>query len=345
MSSDPNFQLPVAYREALAIGKQSRAAALGLLAWDHWTCFDREVEVIWKQGGKKRFGFWLYLFNRFFPLVWLVFDMIPLAPAGIVSPSVCIIYLMCDDIVTLLTTLSVQVILQIRVYALYNRSRRILIFLAVCCALEICTMIILIGVTMKHISRLPVVSTSTGCYYEGIFSIYALFWIPALVFEPVLCMLVVWKAWGEDAMVKFGLVARDKIGSTTPKLVKSIARDSLMYFLVIFAELTVNTVIWAHENRYVNIIMPWSCALPSILGSHLFLSMREVVLNVKKQPVGTFADHGAPSESYVIETFVPAERPCDSGFDSEESELSAATSATLQVEERTVSGPSRTSMV
>ncbi|TFY82701.1 hypothetical protein EWM64_g1312 [Hericium alpestre] len=226
---------------------------------------------------------------------------------------------MCDDIVTLLTTLSVQIILQIRVYALYDRSRKLLYFLIACTAVELGIMIILIGVTMTHISHLPVISTPTGCYYSGIFSVSALFWIPALFFEPVLCLLVVWKAWGEDLMVKYGYWRGDKDGSTTPKVIKSIARDSLYYFLVIFAELTVNSVIWAGSNRYINIIMPWSCALPSILGSHLFLSMREIVLSVKQHHINTtMGDHvqgdhvqGDGSDSYVLETFVPAQHSGD----------------------------------
>lgn len=298
MSSNGITNLPIPYRRALNIGKQSRAGALGLLAYDHFITLDREIELIWRQD-KNRQGFWLFVFNRFFPLLWLIFDTIPLARSGIVSSKICIIYLMCDDIVTLLITISVQSILQLRVYALYGRSRRMLIFLVCCCTVEIAIMAILVGVTMRKISHLPVVSTPTGCYYSGIFSLSALFWIPILIFEPILCLLILWKAWGEEIMYRFGLGLREFDGrpkaTSTPRMVKLIARDSLMYFLAIFVELLINTIIWAKFNRYINIVMPWSCALPSIFGSRLLLNMREMVLDK--------GDHN----SYILETFAVAE--------------------------------------
>ena len=67
----------------------------------------------------------------------------------------------------------------------------------------------------------------------------------------------------------------------------------------VFIELVINTVIWSHYNRYINVVVPyvfkffvipgtltdiwvplgrWSGALPSILGSRLFLCMREAIL-------------------------------------------------------------------
>lgn len=138
-----------------------------------------------------------------------------------------------------------------QVYALYGRSRRMLIFLVCCCTVEIAIMAILVGVTMRKISRmssifllpshsclikvswgyidLPVVSTPTGCYYSGIFSLSALFWIPILIFEPILCLLILWKAWGEEIMYRFGLGLREFDGrpkaTSTPRMVKLIARD------------------------------------------------------------------------------------------------------------------------
>ena len=63
----------------------------------------------------------------------------------------------------------------------------------------------------------------------------------------------------------------------------------------VFIELVINTAIWSHYNRFINVVVPcvffpcrsapidirvfrWSGALPSILGSRLFLRMREAIL-------------------------------------------------------------------
>ncbi|KAI0752482.1 hypothetical protein C8Q80DRAFT_456349 [Daedaleopsis nitida] len=265
--------LPDSYMNALDIGKQSRAGALGLLMYDHFLTLGLEIEVVWRQS-KRTWTFWIYAFNRFFPLVWLVLDM-NLGFACVLTAEthqyiilyqICIIYLGLDDLVIVVATLGIQIILQLRVYALYEKSRRIRLFLICCCVLEIAVMAVFLGVTFSHISGLPVVSTATGCYYSGIFSTSAFFWLPALVFEPMLCLLAVWKAWGEDAMHVLALRLRwgqapppdsePTYQGETPRIMKMFARDSLIYFIGIAAELIVNTVIWSRYNRYINIIVP-----------------------------------------------------------------------------------------
>ncbi|TBU37840.1 hypothetical protein BD309DRAFT_973131 [Dichomitus squalens] len=271
--------LPDSYLDALDIGKESRAGALALLVYDHLVTLDLEAELVWTQSKRSRV-IWLYIFNRFFPLVWLVLDMIPFTRSGVVSTKVCIIYLSVDDFVILVSTLAVQIILQLRVYALYDKGRRVRLFLVCCWLAEVTVMAILIGITMANISDLPVVSTPTGCYYSGIFSISALFWLPALVYEPILCLMVLWQAWDQDWTSWFRR-AVDRSGTSVHlhqgRLFKVLARDSLIYFVAIFIELIINTVIWSHYNRYINIVVPWAGVLPSILGSRLFLSMREAI--------------------------------------------------------------------
>ena len=75
---------------------------------------------------------------------------------------------------------------------------------------------------------LPVISTDTGCYYSGIFSISAFFWLPALVYEPVLCLMVVWKAreggWLERLWQRHKTTDFDR-DFNSGRLVKAFARD------------------------------------------------------------------------------------------------------------------------
>lgn len=273
--------LPLSTVNALDIGKRSRAAAIGLLFYDHIITFHLEVDLIWTQA-KNWPAFSLYIFNRFFALTYLVFDSIPLTPSGVVSSKICVIYLMCDDIVTLLTTLTVQAVLQLRVYALYERSHKILVLLLTLCAMEVATMAVLVGITISRLSHLPVVSTPTGCYYSGVLSLSALFWVPGLIYEPVLFALVAHKAWSFKSQ-------RPRI-----PLISRMAKDSLIYFLAVFAELFISTMIWARNPSYINVIMPWSAALPSILCSRLLLNMREMVNN-------------QGNNSYIMESFAQTE--------------------------------------
>ncbi|KAH7931422.1 hypothetical protein BV22DRAFT_15306 [Leucogyrophana mollusca] len=263
--------LPVSVVRALDIGKQSRAGALGLLIYERFIVFGAEIDLIWSH--KRNWVKYLYIFNGWLALIWLTFDMIPLSPSGVVSSKMqvyqlhsqcihlqlsstrCIIYLIFDDVITLLMTVSVQAILQLRVWAIYGRSRKMYYFLVATSALEVATMIALIVMTLSSIENLPIISTPTGCSYEGLLPLSALFWTPALIVEPILCTLVLRKA----------LYSIRGHGSLSAML----ARDS------IFVELTASTIVWAHFPDYINIFMPWSAALPSLLGNRLLLNMRE----------------------------------------------------------------------
>ncbi|KAF9224378.1 hypothetical protein BS17DRAFT_779698 [Gyrodon lividus] len=250
--------VPISVQLALNIGKQSRAGALGLLIYERLIVIQEEVDLVWTK--KKGWVTYLYLFNGWLALLWLSFDIIPLFPGGLAPSNVCTIYLLCDDIVTLLMTISVQVVLQLRVWAIYGRSKKILYFLIALSVAEAAVMIVLIVITITHIERLPVISTSTGCYYEGLLPLSAGFWIPAMIVEPILCLLVLKKALS---------AARGRT-----RLSVLLARDSLLYFVVIFAELVASTVVWAHQPFYINTVMPWSAAIPSLMGTRLLLNTR-----------------------------------------------------------------------
>ncbi|KIP05507.1 hypothetical protein PHLGIDRAFT_119737 [Phlebiopsis gigantea 11061_1 CR5-6] len=140
-------------------------------------------------------------------------------------------------------------------------------------------MAVLIGVTMGHLEGLPIMSTTTGCAYKGFLQAKSLFWIPGLVFEPILFLMVAYKAWSPR-----------KDFHPVP-LITQMARDSMLYFVAVFLELLVSTVVWAHAPQYINIFNPWSAALPSLMGSRLMLSMREAV-----------AAQDVP-DSYILENF------------------------------------------
>ena len=95
----------------------------------------------------------------------------------------------------------------------------------------------------------------------------------------------------------------------------------------VFIELVINTVIWSHYNRYINVVVPyvrfvivdaladirvplgrWSGALPSILGSRLFLRMREAILFPERYGTDLYAiTSGMDAQSTV--RFTGTSRP------------------------------------
>ncbi|KIP05508.1 hypothetical protein PHLGIDRAFT_119738 [Phlebiopsis gigantea 11061_1 CR5-6] len=180
--------LPVSFVEALAIGKESRTAAISLLFYDHIINLDREY----------------YALNADCPSY----------------PT---------------TTGKFADRISVQAGVLTNM---------LLCALEIVVMAVLVGVTMSHLERVPILSTANGCAYQGLLKASSLIWIPGLIFEPILFLLVAYKAWGSN-----------KRYPTIP-IVRQIARDSLFYFVAVFAELLASAVVWLHAPQYINIFNP-----------------------------------------------------------------------------------------
>ncbi|KAG1753212.1 hypothetical protein EDB19DRAFT_1627298 [Suillus lakei] len=149
---------------------------------------------------------------------------------------------------------------------MYDRSRKVLSWMIVLSIIEVAAMALLIGLTIARVERFPVVSTPVGCLFEGLAPLSAIFWTPALVVEPIICILVLKKVFLDRQQ--------------RSELAMFLARDSLLYFLVIFMELVASTIVWARYPSYIDLFMPWvsvflwSIALPSLLCNRLLLNMR-----------------------------------------------------------------------
>ncbi|KAG1893563.1 uncharacterized protein F5891DRAFT_1258602, partial [Suillus fuscotomentosus] len=142
--------------------------------------------------------------------------------------------------------------------------------------IEVATMALLIGLTIARVERFPVVSTPMGCLFEGLAPLSAIFWTPALILEPIICILVLKKVFLDQQQ--------------RSELATFLAHDSLLYFLVIFMQLIGSTIAWAWYPTYINLFMPWvsvslcitilkrtdswSVALPSLLCNRILLNMR-----------------------------------------------------------------------
>ncbi|KAG2345066.1 hypothetical protein BDR05DRAFT_881295, partial [Suillus weaverae] len=152
----------------------------------------------------------------------------------------------------------------------------VLSWMIVLSIIEVAAMALLIGLTIARVERFPVVSTPVGCLFEGLAPLSAIFWTPALVLEPIICILVLKKVFLDRQQ--------------RSELTTFLACDSLLYFLVIFMELVASTIVWARYPSYIDLFMPWvsvslcvtflkqiyswSVAFPSLLCSRLLLNMR-----------------------------------------------------------------------
>ncbi|KAF8526380.1 hypothetical protein JB92DRAFT_2872688 [Gautieria morchelliformis] len=227
------------------VASASCFAALAFLLYDHVLTFDTEIRLVWNYPGH-RFGKGLFLFNRYFGPFTLILNI-----SMYTWPSVSLK-------VESVAILSVQCILMTRIYAVYVRNRRsLLVLFGMMYVAES------VGVlAIPDIAGPP--GISTGCYVGPQPPLYFLTWIPPLICESILCLLMLYKAWTKYK------------NNCDSSLLRLIIRDSVLYFLTVFAIFLINCLVWALASQnYLQVALWWSVALPCSLGSRLMLNMRE----------------------------------------------------------------------
>lgn len=154
-----------------------------------------------------------------------------------------------------------EIILQARIYAVYNRNKKLLVVL---CGLFLLAsgggvLIPSFGMPLDpgHFSSLR------SCYSTFRPPYYSVTWVPPLAYETVLCFVILYKAWTTH---------RDGGMSS---LLTSMILDSFLYFLMIFAVLLVNCLIWALAPQAINLGIGWVVAVPCVAASRLQLNVRE----------------------------------------------------------------------
>ncbi|KAF8513361.1 hypothetical protein JB92DRAFT_2923996 [Gautieria morchelliformis] len=154
-----------------------------------------------------------------------------------------------------------EIILILRIYAVYNCSRRLLLIMIVFLVAAIVSSSWLASSTLSTIAQM--VSGTTGCPIGTIPPHAFFFWIPFLIFETFLVALMLCKGWR---------VYRSEGGS---RLLHLIIRDSLFYFGVMFISLLANCILWGIPSLDPGTAAYWAIAMPCAVGCRLLLNMRE----------------------------------------------------------------------
>ncbi|CCM01789.1 uncharacterized protein FIBRA_03856 [Fibroporia radiculosa] len=255
--------------------RYSELASSIIIVYDQLLTLDQEYELIW------------HVTRRFF-----IFDQ-PL--------SVTVLYLSCLQSLVSLTTeihtvgltwyrwqgwtgvitfVIAELILQLRLYALYLLDKRILIFMVTCSLAAAASSAAIMGSVLANITATahPFPGYSF-CYASGISAHFYAFWIPMLVSESVLCGL---------ALVRFmqSHRARSTLFMSGMRLVERLIRDSVFYFIVsemwrrrrMFATYLVNAIVFVvGTTAEVEIPVGFAVALSCILGNRLCLNVRGMI--------------------------------------------------------------------
>ncbi|KIJ43254.1 hypothetical protein M422DRAFT_30944 [Sphaerobolus stellatus SS14] len=187
------------------------------------------------------------------------------------SPNalVCGVYLRWGSVTSTITLLISQAILMLRIYAMYDRNRKILVFMIMTCSMEMVASSILLYKRNQTLIRLiqdPPLPLGCSVFVSRSRATtqLKLAMLPKLGFETILFVLSSYKAYGLYRQ------------SVTQRLLATIIRDSVYYYFSIFFVLFMNTLVFYVAPSYVfGPFLSWLWAVPCIVGSRLILHVRK----------------------------------------------------------------------
>ncbi|KAJ7598029.1 hypothetical protein C8J56DRAFT_721062, partial [Mycena floridula] len=248
-------------------------ACLAGLTWilhDFFLTIEDEIRYIWPQ--RRGIGKTMYMFIRYYTILIVIFDVTQIhtfAIPGITGPNLCVAM---DSIIRVIGAISlwaVEIIMQLRIYALYNGSRNVAIFNAIVFAISIAGFF---GILIKNaIVRREVISSVISLPLPGCPSIHSGLewaqWVPAAGFEVVLCGFALYKS--------FTKIRRSNAESFGMSLYAALVRDNLLYFLGITTILLFNNFMVLGFTH-----IPWFSYSPfhavvSILTTRMLINLRK----------------------------------------------------------------------
>lgn len=259
-----------AYASAFISYKQSLFATITFLAYTHITSIDDEVEFVWKS--RLSLGKVLYIFNRFFGLTALITNC-AIAFIPNLSDNFCFGYYWWLGLSQIIAILNAELILQTRIYAVYDCSQKLLITLCLLYATEAVSAIVLLGKTVA-LNDFRAIHGLTGCHIIDRQEYISFYWIPTVVFEMILCGLISYKAF---MMHKYQYAIptwRTISSQASSSLFVVIVRENVFCFIMIFAALLANFLFSSSATpQLAQVATGWSIAIPCACSSRLLLKM------------------------------------------------------------------------
>jgi len=232
----------------------------------------------------------LYFFVRYIPLT----AQLPLLLVGSeLSPHfhfthyACYVWQIYQGVVAASIVISIDIILILRVHALYHRQRAIRVIVVLFLVLEI------IGMVVGLALSLP------GIQFDGICSVsfiphsLAIYGLASILFQTVLFALT---------MYKFVQGVRNGWGDIP--IVKLLIRDGTWAFFLLFFAYVCQLSLYALPNRSSGeVLYPWLLSLSSFCGYRILLNLRRMSDDVDDAEGERSDAQTAPSIHFKTRTF------------------------------------------
>ncbi|KAH7907907.1 hypothetical protein BJ138DRAFT_1128829 [Hygrophoropsis aurantiaca] len=262
-------------------------AAGALVAYDQVLTFSQEVDLIWNR--KWSFMTALYLIARYFGSLSAIGNAVWYTYINL-TYSVNVNMYLAVNWANNIFVLAMQAVLVIRIYALFDQSKAVLIVLATCYALQAITGIVFAGfslntwITHEYIVALGPAYGSVGQIPILNPSVFRLpvqdCAFPPVVFDTVLLFFALW------AFVKHALEGKRVDGGWSVNvLVRTLVADHLMYFVCYLTWLSLNLAINYMTTGYIQLvdILNVFNALAILSGPRMVISLRAMENQTRRE--------------------------------------------------------------
>ncbi|KAJ4476533.1 hypothetical protein C8R41DRAFT_533152 [Lentinula lateritia] len=216
----------------------------------------------------------LFIINRYYSLIATIV-INNYALFGTLNEAVSFRYFHWEGVGGLITCIVTETILLMRLYAMYALDKRILSLMLVGFVLSIASQGAVVGVASKNVTAYKDTETLLCVPLLPTFS-YS-FWIPRLAFETVLCIL---------ALIRGFQLHKDEIGETDwsgNDLMRILIRDSIGYYIVMFAIYLMCLVVWITNIDLAGISFGISVAFLCVSGNRFILTIRKATYSKRDQ--------------------------------------------------------------
>jgi len=263
MSSGIFDQLIQEFRD-IGIIRSFLVASAALLVYDHILTFPAEVKYIWPS--ERSLGKTLFLINRYMVPCIVAVDLYELGGlATDLSVTFCKVWTLTNAILIICSLAVVNLIVAIRVHALYYGAKWVAWVLAVAWCLYVLTTFGITLYLMLHeiipsVGPIPIANICFGNIPRSFFAI----WVPAACYEIVTVSLTLARAWHHVKADETTLIAY------------ILYRDGFVYNAAKLLVLLANIFVFAFADMYLVLMLrEWVLVIANIMGSRMSINLRE----------------------------------------------------------------------
>jgi len=232
-------------------------ALLSVLVYDHAITFHLEVERIWTL--QWRLPKLLFFINRYLA-PGLIVTLNAIASFYKITPSICQIFTHIHIWSLVVTLLTAEIVLVLRVSALYGHTKNMRHFLTGLCVCQVISVIVLASIVDRDMNRL----------YMG-------FWIAFVIFDGIIIILTMYKAFSY----------RKDMNPT----IRLLARDSIVYFVIMFGTFLFNAIPSPGKTiQGIILVLPVECIVCTAVA-RMMMNIRGLIFDTQygSQVIGASA--------------------------------------------------------